>query len=126
MKISLFAILFVCSSFFVYCQQEKVFNNQGSYELLPNQKVIYPFNKVNVLNNKIDLYMDNNLVQSLGLLEVDEKLNYKVMQTFPVLSEELMLYGVMTISYVVNENGILHVQVHGTKVSEEHYLKRIY
>ena len=125
MKNSFFALLLVCTSFFAYSQQEKVFNNQGSYELLPNQKVIYPFNKVNVLNEKIDLYMDNNLVQSLGLLEVDEKLNYKVMQTFPVLSEEQKPYGVMTITYVVNKDGILHVQVHGTKVSEEHFLKGI-
>jgi hypothetical protein len=125
MKNSFFALLFIFVSFITYSQQEKAFSNQGSYELLPNSKVIYLFNKVNVLNEKIDLYMDNNLVQTLSLIEADEKMRYKVIQTFPVLTEEQKPYGVMTITYIVNEDGILHVQVHGTKVSEEHFLKKI-
>lgn len=125
MKNSFFALLLVCFSFLSYSQESVAFDNLGTYELLPNAKVTYPFNKVIVMSEQLDLYMDNQHIQTLSLLGMDEKLRYKVIQTYPELAAEKKQYAEMNITYVLNENGILQVQVHGTKVSEEHFLKKI-
>jgi hypothetical protein len=97
----------------------------GSYDLLPNEKVMYEFNKAEIAENSLKLFMNNMVYRCYDLTQIDDQGRYLIMQTFPMLPDEYKDHGNLKVVARITEEGLLHVLVNGPGTHTEHYFRKI-
>ena len=125
MKKTIFTAIFSLFTVLLFAQVQVDVPYQGAYNLIPNEKVSYDFNKVIVDETSMTLLLNEEIIRSLLFKSYDEKSGYYVSQTFPVLSEDMRQYGELNLRVDTTSEGHLHVLVNGPGSNAEHFLKKV-
>jgi hypothetical protein len=115
-------VLFVSS--FTNAQSNQEFPYTGTYQLLPNSKVSYAYDKVTISNNSFTLYAGQNILGVYVLTGYSETNGFKVepaANTGSSGSESTVIHIKMSLT----EDGKLYTLVSGQGANAEHYFVKI-
>lgn len=118
------ATLFVIVSSISYAQTNGNFPYTGTFELLPNSKLTYPYDKVTIADNSFTLYTGENVFGVYVLTSYSESNGYKVEPATNAGgsgSESPVIHIKMSLT----EDGKLHTLVSGQGANAEHYFVKI-
>ena len=124
LKKLLTATLFVIASYISYAQTNWNFPHTGTFELLPNSKITYPYDKVTIVDNFFTLYTGENVFGVYVLTGYSESNGYRVEPAVSAGSSGSES-PVIHIKMSLTEDGKLYTLVSGQGANAEHYFVKI-
>lgn len=119
---ALFTLFLVFNAIYSSAQSEIQFPFTGTFQLLPNSKLSYAYDKVKIESNSFTLFTGESVMGVYYLTGFDEATGYQVEPAANTGGSES---NVIRIKMSMTNEGKLYTLVSGQGVNAEHYFEKL-